>query len=56
MEAGLARPIWKVIVGRNDEEDAAAFVRPELAVIGVGIGVHEVAGRQPSIAGVEASG
>ena len=45
----------QVILWRDDQQDAASFVGPQLAVVAAGVGVMEVAGADAPAAGDEAS-
>ena len=44
----------QVLFRRDDEDDLRPFLGPELAMIGVGVGVHEVAGPETPAAGEDA--
>src|SRR5262245_14087930 len=54
--SGLADGIGEVVLRLDDEDDAAAFLRPQLAVVRVAVGVMEVARVDLAPAGVEAAG
>ena len=46
MAAGLAGSVRHVVLRRNQQQDLRAFVGPQLAVIGAGVGVEEIAGTE----------